>query len=166
MIRMMAETAAENTPVEEILSTIEALRVHFDVYFDRGWLAMIIDDLPIDFTTLREVRQLVSVNEVYPEDLPTIRYGARQLQQFALDLRRHLLPVLRERLGISRLLARPPRLSENERTYRRLLCATFPNNLSYLEELSDRLTGLVSTSDGGPNVESASEGEVRAEAYV
>ena len=101
----MVDTATENIPTVKILSTIETLRVHFDIFFDRGWLAMVIDDLPIDFTTLREVRQLVTVGEIYPEDLPNIRYGARQLQQFALDLRRHLLPVLRERLGISRLLA-------------------------------------------------------------
>jgi hypothetical protein len=122
-----------------LLTSIAALREHFSRHFDRGWLAMIIDDLPVDFTTIRQIRQLLMVTEVYPEDLPNIRYGAEQLLRFSADLRRYLLPVLRERLGVSRLLPVRPAMDDTQRVYRQLLCFTFPLNLARLDELARQL---------------------------
>lgn len=126
-----------------LLTCIAGLREHFGRHFDRGWLAMIIDDLPIDFTTIRQIRQLLSVTEVYPEDLAGIRFGAEQLLRFSADLRRYLLPVLRERLGVSRLLPSAPRLDRTQRVHRELLCLTFPCNLARLEELTHQLLAQV-----------------------
>ena len=136
-----------------LLTSIAALRDHFGRHFDRGWLAMIIDDLPIDFTTLRQIRQLLSVTEIHPEDLNSIRFDAEQLQHFAADLRRYLEPVLKERLGVSGLLAHRPQLSDAERVHRQLLsdaervhrqllCFSFPYNLARLEELTAELVSL------------------------
>jgi hypothetical protein len=51
--------------------------------------------------------------------------------------------VLRERLGISRLLAHPPRLSAQEYVYRQLVAQTFPANLDRLEELTTRLAATL-----------------------
>lgn len=126
---------------------LEALREHFNEHFDRGWLAMIIDDLPLDVSLLRQIRQLLSLTVVYPEDLPEILYGVERLQQFVLELRRHLLPVLRDRLGVSGLsLARPRR--GDDRLYRQFLCMTFPYNLTRLEELARNLHSCAALAAG------------------
>ena len=144
---MMADVAVQNfNPA--LLISIAALREHFSRHFDRGWLAMIIDDLPIDFTTIRQIRQLLTVTEVYPEDLPNIRYGADQLLRFSADLRRYLLPVLRERLGVSGLLPARPAMDDIQRVYRQLLCFTFPFNLAHLDELTRQL--LAQAEASGP----------------
>ena len=134
----MSEVAAPRVN-SAVLTSIAALREHFSRHFDRGWLAMIIDDLPIDFTTIRQIRELLSITELYPEDLPSVRHGAEQLLRFSADLRRYLLPVLRERLGVSRLLPTRPALDDTQRVYRQLLCLTFPYNLSRLDELTHQL---------------------------
>jgi hypothetical protein len=139
----MADVAIRPADTVSLLTSIAALREHFRKHFDRGWLAMIIDDLPIDFTTLRQIRQLLSITEIHPEDLETLRFGAGQLQQFAGGLRRHLEPVLKERLGVSGLLEHRPRLTETERVHRQLLCLSFPYNLSRLEELTSELVAIM-----------------------
>lgn len=100
----------------------------------------------IDFTTLRQIRQLLTVTEVYPEDLSTVRFGADQLRHFAADLRRYLLPVIRERLGVSELLPSRPRFDEVQRVRRQLLCLSFPYNLTRLEELTTELLSLTDAS--------------------
>lgn len=138
----MADVATRPISTVSLLTTIAALREHFSRHFDRGWLAMIIDDLPIDFTTLRQIRQLLSVTEIYPEDLDSIRFGAEQLRHFAADLRRYLLPVLKERLGVSELRPTRPRLDATQRVHRQLLCFSFPYNLIRLEELTTELLSL------------------------
>jgi len=138
----MAYVATQPISMTPLLTSIAALREHFGRHFDRGWLAMIIDDLPIDFTTLRQIRQLLTVTEVYDEDLDSIRFGAEQLQHFAAGLRRYLLPVLKERLGVSGLLPTRPRFDETQRVHRQLLCHSFPYNLTRLEELTTELLSL------------------------
>ena len=131
----MAYVAAPERVPQRVLIRIDALREHFRTHFDRGWLAIIIDDLPIDFLTIRRIRQVLSLTTVYAEDIPELRYGVEQLERFVLDLRRHLLPVLRERLGISGLLGPSTRLSRAERVHHEFLALAFPHNLSRLEEL-------------------------------
>jgi len=136
MYEVMADLAVRTPSYASLVAAIAALREHFGRHFDRGWLAMIIDDLPIDFTTLRRIRHLLAITEVYPEDLPDLAYGADQLMQFASELRRHLLPVLRERLGVSGLRPSSYCLDPSERVHRQLLCLSFPVNLERLEELT------------------------------
>ncbi len=138
----MVDVATESASTISLLTAIAALREHFSRHFDRGWLAMIIDDLPIDFTTLRQIRQLLTVTEVHPEDLDSVRFGAEQLRHFAVGLRRYLLPVLKERLGVSELLPTRPRFDDAQRLHRQLLCLSFPYNLTRLEELTTELLSL------------------------
>lgn len=131
----MATATLQTRGMDVVQIRLEALREHFDRYFDRGWLAMIIDDLPIDSSVVRQIRELLALPIVYTDDLPEIRYGIDTLRMFTTELRRHLLPVLRDRLGVSGL--RPRRLSggADDRVHRQFLCMTFPYNLQRLEEL-------------------------------
>ncbi|MFW5826046.1 MAG: hypothetical protein ACOCVO_00670 [bacterium] len=131
----MATATRDTRGIDAVQIRLEALREHFDRYFDRGWLAMIIDDLPIDSSVVRQIRELLALPVVYADDLPEIRYGVDTLRVFATELRRHLLPVLRDRLGVSgfrRLRAGQP---ADDRVHRQFLCMTFPHNLRRLEEL-------------------------------
>jgi hypothetical protein len=145
MITMMADVATRPAGTNTLLSAIAATREHFNKHFDRGWLAMTIDDLPVDFATLRQIRELLRVREIYPEDIDSLRHGARQLRMFAADLRRFLLPVLKERLGVSGLLPARPRMEPSERVHRQLLYLSFPHNLTRLEELAEDLLAILPT---------------------
>jgi hypothetical protein len=121
------------------------LRDHFDAYFDTGWFAVLIEGSPIHFTVIKEIRAALSRDSLYPEDHTTLRYGVGLLEQFVAQLRRFLLPVLRERLGISRLLSHPPQLSADEYVYRQLVAQTFPSNVDRLEELTLDLKTTLTT---------------------
>lgn len=125
---------------------LEAVHDHFDRHFDRGWLAMIIDDLPLDSSVVRQIRGTLSLASVYHDDLPEIRYGIAQLRLFATELRRHLLPVLRDRLGVSGLRRDVTGGRDvDDRVHRQFLCMTFPHNLDRLEELIAALDEAVRT---------------------
>lgn len=128
--------------LREINQTLGAIRVHFSEYFDRGWLAMLIDELPIDFTTVRDVRGMLSRHSVYQEDLHELVYGVSQLRVFCRELRRQLVPVMRDRLGISGLSQARRAMNATERVHRELICYAFPYNLARLETLTEQLASL------------------------
>ncbi len=128
------------TSTDRVQMALEALRIHFDEHFDRGWLAMTIDDLPIDSSLVRRIREVLSLTVRYEDDLPEVRYGVEQLRTLLTELRRHLAPVLRDRLGVSGFALPSGRSRDaTSRVQRQLLCVAFPHNLSRLEELTDRL---------------------------
>ena len=131
----MATATLQTRGMDAVQIRLEALREHFDRHFDRGWLAMIIDDLPIDSSVVRQIRDALALPVVYADDLPEIRYGVDTLRVFATELRRHLLPVLRDRLGVSGFRGLRPGQRADDRVHRQLLCMSFPHNLQRLEEL-------------------------------
>lgn len=121
--------------IDAVQIRLEALRDHFDRHFDRGWLAMVIDDLPIESSVVRQIRELLALPVVYTDDLPEIRFGIDTLRVFVAELRRHLLPVLRDRLGVSGFGGLRSPGGTDDRVHRQFLCMTFPHNLRRLEEL-------------------------------
>src|SRR5258706_12501772 len=50
----------------EILKLIGELKNVFENHFDRTWFSLIIDGMPIDFRTVRDIRELVSLTSLYP----------------------------------------------------------------------------------------------------
>ena len=62
----MSEAALESLTQEytrdvEILKLLAELREIFESHFDRTWFSLIIDGMPIDFRTVRDIRELVSL---------------------------------------------------------------------------------------------------------
>ena len=102
----MSETALEPITREyirdtEILKLLGELKEVFENHFDRTWFSLIIDGIPIDFRTIRDIREVVSLTTLYPGEEWQIFQGVLELEAFCLTVKRFLLPVLKERLGIS-----------------------------------------------------------------
>jgi len=116
----------------DLLGRIGQVRDIFENYFDRSWFSVIIDGLPIDFRTVREIRQMVSLTALYPGEEWQVWQGVLELETFILTVRRQLLPVLRERLGISWLFPGRRVRDRNQIMLRKLVAVTFPYNLERL----------------------------------
>ena len=129
----------------EILSVIKELREVFENHFDRTWFSILIDGLPIDTRTLREIRELVSLETIYPEDISLIYSGELELEKFIQHVRRFLLPFIKDRLGVSGLF--PGRMIRDKTQYilRRLVAYTFPYNLEKLAFLTGKLKSYLET---------------------
>ncbi len=138
MNREMATIATEVRRLERTEVFLDALREHFDRHFDRGWLAMLVDELPIDSSLVPQIRELFGLRSVYLSDIYEIRFGIERLTTFAFELRRHLEPVLRDRLRISGF-TRSSRDDEIGRIHRQFVASAFPANLDRLEELTESL---------------------------
>jgi len=132
-----------------ILALLGEIGELFESHFDRGLIAHLIDDLPIDFGTLREIRQLTSRSAMYADDVHTLRYGVIELETFTGCLRRFLLPVIKERLGVSPLHGhRAGPHDHGQFAHRKLLAYTFPFNLTRLEELTAQIKQELSEHRG------------------
>ena len=123
----------------EILSIISELKEVFENYFDRTWFSLIIDGMPIDFRTVREIRELVSLSALYPGEEWRLYQGLQELDTFYFTVKRFLLPVLKERLGISWLF--PDKRVQDTQQYilRKFVAFTFPYNLERLHRLTQKL---------------------------
>jgi hypothetical protein len=124
---------------ESLLPVIRRIRQVFEDHFDRTWFSIVIDGLPIDFKTIRVIRGLVALESVHTGDEGFIYEAVLELSRFVLLVRKYLLPVLKERLGVSGLA--PDRTVRDRTQYilRRLVAYTFPFNLQRLAELNQDL---------------------------
>jgi hypothetical protein len=124
---------------EMLLPLIRKIRRVFEDHFDRTWFAIIIDGLPIDFRTVRMIRELVALQSIHVGDEWFIYQAVVELSRFSLLIRKFLLPVLKERLGVSGLI--PHRIVRDRTQYilRRFVAYTFPYNLERLEALTGQL---------------------------
>jgi len=123
----------------EILKLIGELRSVFENYFDRTWFSVIIDGMPIDLRTVRDIREMVSLTSLYPGEERQIWQAIQELETFHRTVKRFLLPVLKEKLGISWLI--PQRRVHDTQQYilRKFVAFTFPYNLDRLRRLTLRL---------------------------
>ena len=124
---------------ERLLPLIRKIRQVFEDHFDRTWFAIIIDGLPFDFRTIRMIRELVGLQSIHVGDEWFIYQAVVELSRFSLLIRKFLLPVLKERLGVSGLV--PDRIVRDRYQYilRRFVAYTFPYNLERLEALTAEL---------------------------
>jgi len=123
----------------ELLKLIGELRDVFENHFDRTWFSLIIDGMPIDFRTVRDIRELVSLTSIYPGEEWQIFQGVQELETFHRTVKRFLLPVLKERLGISWLFPQKRVKDAQQYILRKFVAFTFPYNLERLRRLTQKL---------------------------
>jgi hypothetical protein len=133
------QTATGAVAEEEILGLLAELKEVFESHFDRTWFSLIIDGIPVDLRTMREIRDVVSLTTLYPGEEWHVYQGVQQLETFCQTVKRFLLPVLKERLGISWLF--PANRVRDARQYlvRKFVAFTFPYNLERLRRLAVKL---------------------------
>ncbi len=124
---------------DEILALLAELREVFENHFDRTWFSLIIDGIPVDLRTMRDIRDMVSLTSLYPGEEWVVYQGVLELETFCQTVKRFLLPVLKERLGISWLF--PANRVRDARQYlvRKFVAFTFPYNLERLRRLAMEL---------------------------
>ncbi len=123
----------------ELLTLIGELRDVFENNFDRTWFSLILDGIPIDLRTVRNIRDLVSLTSIYPGEEWQILRGIEELEAFHATVKRFLLPVLKERLGISWLLPQKRVRDPHQYILRKFVAFTFPYNLERLRRLTLKL---------------------------
>ena len=128
-LESLAHESARDT---EILRLIGELRDVFENNFDRTWFSLIIDGMPIDFRTVRDIRELVSLTSLYPGEEWEIFQGVQELETFHRTVKSFLLPVLKERLGISWLIPQKRVRDAQQYIVRKFVAFTFPYNLERL----------------------------------
>jgi hypothetical protein len=123
----------------EILKLIGELKNVFENHFDRTWFSLIIDGMPVDVRTVRDIRELVSLTSLYPGEEWQLWDGIEELETFHRTVKRFLLPVLKERLGISWLFPQKRVRDTQQYILRKFVAFTFPYNLERLLRLTQKL---------------------------
>ena len=140
----MADALLEPVPIayardREILKIISDVRDIFENHFDRTWFSMLIDGMPVDLRTVRGIRQMVSLRSIFPGEEWEIWQGVQELEVFISHVKRFLLPVLKERLGISWLFPQRRVRDPSQYIIRKFVAFTFPYNLERLRMLTEKL---------------------------
>jgi len=144
----VSEAALEQISVEsardtQILAVIGELKNVFENHFDRTWFSLIIDGMPVDLRTIRDIRELCSLTSLYPGEERQILEGVAELETFYRTVKRFLLPVLKERLGISWLFPQKRVRDTQQYILRKFVAFTFPYNLERLRRLTIKLRTLL-----------------------
>ena len=123
----------------EIGSMVKKIRDEFEKNFDRSWLAVVIDELPMDKRTVREIRDFLAVDHMIPENDHRLEVGVEELRRYIWTLEKHLLPNVKELLGVSPFHGARPSMDKSQFILRRLTAHALPYNLEQLGSLVDRL---------------------------
>ncbi|HUJ73748.1 MAG TPA: hypothetical protein VL359_02775, partial [bacterium] len=89
--------------------------------------------------TVRDIRELVSLTSLYPGEEWQLWEGITELETFYRTVKRFLLPVLKERLGISWLFPQKRVRDTQQYILRKFVAFTFPYNLERLLRLTQKL---------------------------
>ena len=123
----------------EIISLVHQIREIFEERFDRSWLAAVIEALPLDPRTIREIRDFLATMEVFPENDQRIESGIEELHRYVWALNKHLIPHAKELLGVSPFTGARQKMDKSQYVLRRLTADTLPYNLAKLERLLEQL---------------------------
>lgn len=139
-IESVPQTYEEHRSREtELLKLISELRDVFENNFDRTWFSLILDGIPIDLRTVRDIRELVSLTSIYAGEEWLIYQGVLELETFHTTVKRFLLPILKEKLGISWLFPQKRVRDPQQYILRKFVAFTFPYNLERLRRLTQKL---------------------------
>jgi hypothetical protein len=124
---------------QHLLTGIRAIREIFGRYFDQNWFVSLLDEVPLDQRTLRDVRALSRFTSLFPGDEMEIAHGIGELERLQVALRHYLLPHIKEKLQVSGLSSARTIRDQNQYILRRCVAMTFAHNLGELELLTTRL---------------------------
>jgi len=124
---------------QQLLSCIRAIRDIFDRYFDQNWFVSLLDEVPLDPRTLRDVRALSRFTTLFAGDEMEIAHGIGELERLQATLQRYLLPHIKEKLLVSGLSSARAIRDQNQYILRRCVAMTFPHNLGELQLRTTRL---------------------------
>ena len=129
----------EGSRRSRLSSLISQIRAEFDEHFDRSWLEAIYEELPLENRNIREIRDFLSVADLTINNEQAMTAGIDELRKYIAALRKHLLPNIKELLGVSEFSSARVGMDKSQYVLRRLTAHAFPYNLANLEVLVDAL---------------------------
>ena len=136
----LSDTLYKENKIRECLREIKDF---FQAYFDTNWLLLILEDFPIESSTIEYIRELLDYESPILFDTQKISAHLPILENYIDSLRRYLLPDLREKLGVSSLLPKKKIHNKELLLFHRLVAYTFPFNLEKLSMLTKRLKAFL-----------------------
>lgn len=138
-----AQDDSTNWKETAFLQVLDEIRYIFAICFENPVTAILIRDLPIDFKTFRDVRNLLSVSKFGPDTVVLLETGVSELEQLIKDVKKYFLPQAKELMGVSNLHPKSMVLQQDQRTLRKLIICTFPDNLNKLDSLAGELKNIL-----------------------
>ncbi len=137
------EYVSDNWKEITLLQVIHEIRQIITTCIDNSGATVVLEELPVDFKTLRDIRSMTSVLRIDRETITVVATGVQELEQFIQDMNKYFLPNMKEYLRVSFL--KPDRLVGDKDLYiiRRFAVYAFPHNLARLSELTYELKTIL-----------------------
>ena len=123
----------------ELMRSYYKLRSFYESHFEHSWFHMLMEDIPVDPTLLKDIRDFLRIREDWQLDEARARKGVTDLEAFLLTLRQWLLPAIRERLRISFLKPDTVIRDRDQLAIRNLIAQAIPLNIESLEAMTKEM---------------------------
>jgi hypothetical protein len=126
------------------LFILEAMGGLFEAHFDNGWFLNILEKMSFSSVSLREIRTMISLKEIYETDIIKLENGIDSLREFIGFVEKYVQPILREELGISGFRrGNGTALKSTNDVVKEFFLYTFPHNLARLNDLYGQLAPMI-----------------------
>jgi len=145
------------------LFILDAMKDLFEAHFDNGWFLNILEKMSFSSVSLREIRTMISLKDIYETDLPKLDNGIDSLREFLSFTEKYVRPILRDELGMSGFSRNLPVFTNTtNEVVKGLFLYTFPHNLSRLADLHAQLAPMIYLLKGTKGLSEVSFQSLRA----
>jgi len=140
----MAMTELINTKYENDINTslpqmLKELLYLLNLYISQNWFILLLEEMPNSISDINEIHRLLSSKKISIKDTRQLKDIVNSLDQFILNIKKFLLPVLREKLRISGLTPEKQIKSKDERIIKEFIAAVFPDNIERISFISRKI---------------------------
>ncbi|RPJ03830.1 MAG: hypothetical protein EHM28_14555 [Spirochaetaceae bacterium] len=142
---------------KELDPIIARMREIFDKNFDRAWFFSVLESVPLQMKSIREIREFLRSEKHQQYDTAELEEKAQEIEAFLRVIREYLLPELRERLGISYLDPQNLVDDKDELLTRKFIAYTLPHNLKEFLKLNEEFKRELAEKGSGSNTDVPAE---------
>ena len=122
------------------------LRECLSMVLDQGWFYKSAEDLPVRCEDLQPILASLAEDWYLIPDIKRLKDTIHQLENLITDIKRFLLPVLKDRLGISNFSHPRPDKKSDQYIQHSLIAYALPINLQRIEALLGEITTELSVA--------------------
>lgn len=135
----LINTKYENDINTSLPQMLKELLYLLNLYISQNWFILLLEEMPNSISDINEIHRLLSSKKISIKDTRQLKDIVNSLDQFILNIKKFLLPVLREKLRISGLTPEKQIKSKDERIIKEFIAAVFPDNIERISFISRKI---------------------------
>ncbi len=130
----------------DLLPLLRDIKEQYYNHFDQSWFHMLLENCPVSSQLVRDIKIFLDSGRDDLSRKSNVIYGISNLETFVRAVETHLMPHIKELLGVSGLAPTRSYGHRDEFVHRRLLAEVLPYNLTMLKVMVNDLKEATDTT--------------------